>query len=49
MHQNATAEMAFVYRDIMNKAARSADKGIINVEANESWERLKIHTVPLVR
>ena len=25
------------------------DKGIIDVEGNESWERLKIHTVPLVR
>jgi hypothetical protein len=48
-HQNATAEMALLYRDIIIKAARSVDKGIIDVEGNESWERLKIHTVPLVR
>jgi len=25
------------------------DKGVIEVEENESWERLKIHAVPLVR
>jgi hypothetical protein len=48
-HQNATAEMALLYRDITIKAARSVDKGIINVEGNESWERPKFHTVPLVR
>jgi len=48
-HQNATAEMALLYRAIIIKAARSVVKGIINVEGNESWERLKIHTVPLVR
>jgi len=48
-HQNATAEMALLYRDIIIKAARSVDKGIIDVEGNEFWERLKIHTVPLVR
>jgi hypothetical protein len=48
-HQNATAEMALLYRDIIIKAARSVGKGIIDVEGNESWERLKIHTVPLVR
>jgi len=48
-HHNATAEMALLYRDLIIKAARSVDKGIIDVEGNESWERLKIHTVPLVR
>jgi len=48
-HQNATAEMALLYRDIIIKAARSVDKAIIDVEGNESWERLTIHTVPLVR
>jgi hypothetical protein len=25
------------------------DKGIFDMEGNESWGRLKIHTVPLVR
>ena len=48
-HQNATAEMALLYEDIIIKAPRSVDKGIIDVEGNESWERLKIHNVPLVR
>jgi len=36
-HQNATAEMALLYRDIIMKAARSVDKGIIDVEGKESW------------
>jgi len=48
-HQNAKAEMALLYRDLMIKAARSVDKGIIDVEGNEYWERLKIHTILLVR
>jgi len=48
-HQNAMAEMALLYQDIIIKAARSVDKGIIDVDGNESWVRLKIHTVPLVR
>jgi len=48
-HQNATAEMAILYRDISIKADRSVDKGIIDVEGNESWERLKIHTDQQVR
>jgi len=47
--QNAMAEMALLYRDIIIKAARSVDKGIIDVEGNELWERLKIHTIPRVR
>jgi len=48
-HQNATAEIALLYQDIIIKADRLVDKGIIDVEGNESWERLKIHTVPLLR
>ena len=48
-HQNATAEMAVLCRDIITKAARSVDKGFIDVEGNESLERLKIHTVLQVR
>jgi len=47
--QNATAEMALLYRDVIIRAARSVDRGIIDMEGNEPWERLKIHTVPLVR
>jgi hypothetical protein len=48
-HPNATAEMALQYRDIIITAARTVDTGVVDVEENESWERLKIHAVPLVR
>jgi len=48
-HQNATAEMAMWYRDIIITAARTVDKGVVDIEENETWERLKIHAVPLVR
>jgi hypothetical protein len=48
-HQNATAEMALRYSNIIITAARTIDKGVVDVEENESWERLKIHAVPLVR
>ena len=47
-HQNATAEMALQYHDIIITAARTVDKGVVDVEENESWERPKIHAVPLV-
>jgi hypothetical protein len=49
IHQNAMAEMALLYRDIIIHAASSVEKGIIDVEGTQSWERLKIHTVPVVR
>jgi hypothetical protein len=49
MHQNATAEIALLYRDIIIMAARSVDNRIIDIEGNESQETLKIHTVLLVR
>jgi hypothetical protein len=48
-HQNSTAVMALIYRDIIVNAARTVNKGVIDVEENESWERLKIHAVPFVR
>jgi hypothetical protein len=48
-HQNTTAEMALQYRDITITAARTVDNGVLDVEENQSWERLKIHAVPLVR
>jgi len=41
--------MALLNRDIIIKAAIPVDKGIIDVEGNELWERLQIYTVPLVR
>jgi len=48
-HQNATAEMAMQYRDIIITAARTVDRGVVDVDENETWERLKIHAVPLMR
>jgi outer membrane biosynthesis protein TonB len=48
-HPNATAWMAVHYRDIIITAARTVDKGVVDVEEKESWQRLKIHTVPLIR
>jgi len=44
---NATAEMALQYRDIIIAASRTVDKGVVDAVENESWERLKIHAVPL--
>jgi hypothetical protein len=49
MHQNATAEMAMQYHDIIITAARTVDRGVVDVEEDKTWERLKIHPVPLVR
>jgi len=48
-HQNATAAMTLAYHDVIITAARTVDKGVIDVEENEYWKRLKIHAVPLVR
>jgi hypothetical protein len=48
-HQNATAEMAPQNRDIIFKAVRTVDKGVVDVEENEYCERPKIHAVHLVR
>lgn len=47
-HQNATAEIALRYLDIIITATRTVDKVVVDVEENESWERLKIHRVHLV-
>ena len=48
-HQNSTATMALAYRDVIINAAHRVNKGVINVEENESWETLIVHAVPLVR
>jgi len=48
-HPNAKAEMALQYRDIIITAARMVDHGVLDVQENVSWGRLKIHTVPLIR
>jgi hypothetical protein len=49
MHQIANAEMAHLYQYIIIRPGRSVEKEIIHMEGKESWERLKIHTVRLVR
>jgi hypothetical protein len=48
-HQNATSEMALRYRDIIITAPRTVDRGVFDVEENESCQRQKIHAVPLTR
>jgi len=48
-HPNETAEMALPYRDIIITAARTVDKGVVDVQENESQERLMIHAVPLIQ
>jgi len=48
-HPNATAEMALQYADMIIAAASSVDKGVLDVEENESWGRRKIHAVPVIR
>jgi len=41
----ATAEMLIRYREIVLKAARKVDAGIVDIETNELWERVKMHGV----
>jgi len=41
----ATAEMLIQYRAIVIKAARKVDAGIVDIETNELWERVKMHGV----
>jgi hypothetical protein len=48
-HQNATAAMALQYRNVVIRAARTVVRGVVVVKENKTWERLKIHAVPLMR
>jgi hypothetical protein len=41
----ATADMLIRYREIVIKAARKVDAGIVDIETNELWERVKMHGV----
>jgi len=41
----ATAEMLIRYREIVIEAARNVDAGIVDIETNELWERVKMHGV----
>jgi len=41
----STAEKLIRYREIVIKAARKVDAGIVDIETNELWERVKMHGV----
>jgi len=41
----ATAEMLIRYREIVIKAARKVDAGIVDIETVELWEKVKMHGV----
>jgi len=41
----ATAEMLIRYREIVIRAARKVDAGIVDIKTNELWERVKMHGV----
>jgi hypothetical protein len=41
--------MALRFKDIIIIAARSVDQGIIDIQQNETWTRLKIYGVSLNR
>jgi hypothetical protein len=43
-----TAEMVLQYSDIVITAPSTVDKRVVDVEENESWERLTIHVEPLI-
>jgi hypothetical protein len=47
--EGGTAVMFLKYRDIILKAARSQDGGIIDIETNESWVKLIVHFVSIER
>jgi hypothetical protein len=47
-HQNATPEISMQCRDMIIWAARTVDRGVLDVEVTTPWQRLKIHAVPLV-
>ena len=41
----ATVEMVIWYREIVIKAARNVYSGIVDIETNEMWERVKMHRI----
>jgi len=36
-HQNSTAVIALMYRNVIITAARTVEKGVIDVEEHKSW------------
>jgi hypothetical protein len=49
VRDRTNAQQFLHYNDIILLAARRVDSGVIAVESNETWMRLKIHGVPLLR
>jgi len=47
--RGAKAEMLIRYREIVIKAARKVDAGIVDIETNELWERVKMYGVNVDR
>jgi len=45
----ATAEMLIRYREIVIKAARKVDTGMVDIETNQLWERVIMHRVNFER
>ena len=45
----ASARMLINYKDIVIPVARTVDIGVVDVEVNEVWKRLKVHGIPLAR
>jgi hypothetical protein len=43
--ENGSEEMPIVFREIIVTAARKVDLGIIDIEKNETWERVKMHGI----
>ena len=41
----ATAEMLIRYNEIVIKAGRKVDAGIVDIETNELWEKVKVHGI----
>ena len=45
----STAETLLIHRDIVTKAARTLNPGIIDLEANQTWKWANVHRVPVAR
>ena len=48
-HANSTGAREQRSGDVIITAVPTVDQRVIDVEKNESWERLKVHAIPLVR
>ena len=42
---NASADMLVAWKEVVVKAARRIDQGIIDIEKNETWEKVKMHGI----